>query len=272
MADDKGPNTSTAVLVALIGTAGVLGGALIGNWDKIFPRPTPPLETRAAGPAPTQPTAPDASSTKAAAAAAPGPAGPGPESSGAPKAPPIAPTAPATPVAAAPPAAPAPKPSSSGTSHVAPPAGEDCIAFDPATAKVEYSGGRWGLSTDGGFLESFESEALAQRSVSAVRTYDLHLVCFVGRGRPTLEYYLNADGELPSGAYPGESCMPMNPDGMQSRQIGDHWGVLDPARKGYLWSPNQAEAQRAVEMIRKYRPTMRCLFGGSPDAGQYLRR
>jgi len=37
---DKG-NPTTPILVAVLGLIGVLGGALIANWDKVFPRTAP---------------------------------------------------------------------------------------------------------------------------------------------------------------------------------------------------------------------------------------
>jgi len=54
---DKG-NPTIQILVAVLGLVGVLGGALIANWDKVFPRAEPqmapaPAKTDAPKPSPS---------------------------------------------------------------------------------------------------------------------------------------------------------------------------------------------------------------------------
>jgi len=39
---DKDPSYRTQIIIALIGLAGVLGSALLANWDKLFPPKPPP--------------------------------------------------------------------------------------------------------------------------------------------------------------------------------------------------------------------------------------
>jgi len=51
--DKSSSNSNTQTWLAVIGLVGALGGAVISNWDKIFPRPTAYL----AAPAPVVPVA-----------------------------------------------------------------------------------------------------------------------------------------------------------------------------------------------------------------------
>lgn len=62
--EKKGGSHRTEIIVALIGLAGVLGGALFANWDKLFPSqdgakpPVVPAPATTPVPAPSPPAAP----------------------------------------------------------------------------------------------------------------------------------------------------------------------------------------------------------------------
>jgi len=121
-------------------------------------------------------------------------------------------------------------------------------------------------------LDFGNNQTQAAMSQQVVRSYKLRFQCFVGRGKPAVEYYLDAGAKLPTGPMPGEDCLDLDPATVQARPTGDHWTIINKGSEYAFTAPNQELANKAIAIIQKYGATKSC-FVGRPNPGmRYLRQ
>jgi len=149
---------------------------------------------------------------------------------------------------------------------------EDCVAFNPTAATVTKIDDRWKIVDGGHRLFDFaNSETKATRSLEIIKHYRMNQSCFVGGPRSSFTYLL-VSGEAPSGAVSGEDCISFNPNNLQVTEIGGRWGIVEGNHWLFDFGGNRAEAEQALEAIRKYRFTKTCYVGRPGPSFTYLRR
>ena len=83
----------------------------------------------------------------------------------------------------------------------------------------------------------------------------MNRICYVGRPDPTnqqLMMYLTVNGASPAGAFAGEDAIPFNLAKVTAEQSGGSWIVTDTASIMLNFGISEANARRAVWIIKKY--------------------
>jgi hypothetical protein len=140
---------------------------------------------------------------------------------------------------------------------------EDCIPFNPATARAAQVQGRWKLVDGSMWLLDFADKAAEARQAEAiVKHYKLSRQCFVGRPGPSFTYWL-VDNRAAAGSMSGDDCVGFNPATVQASSAGGIWRVVDGSHALFSF-PNQAEAEKTVQIVKHYGFNQSC-FVGRPD-------
>ncbi len=148
---------------------------------------------------------------------------------------------------------------------------EDCVAFNPATAHAALVQGSWKLVDGNHWILDFgNKQAEAQRAEQIVKRYNLNKQCFVGRPNPSFTYWL-VGNQSPAGGMQGEDCVGFNPATTQASSAGGMWRMVDGNHAMFSF-PNQAEAQRAVQIVKHYGFTQSCFVGRPAPSMSYLRK
>ena len=149
---------------------------------------------------------------------------------------------------------------------------QDCVSFNPGTISVQQIDGRWKVVDGSHWLFDFDTnEAEARRTYEIIRHYGMNQSCFVGRPDPSFEYLL-ISGDAPSGSFPGEDCVSLNPATVTVQEIGGRWKVVDGTHWLFDFDTNKAEAEETLQIIQRYGFTQSC-FVGRPDASfSYMRK
>ena len=153
----------------------------------------------------------------------------------------------------------------------APPLDEDCVTINLATTRAEYVRTSWKLVDGNRWILDFKNkEDQAKQAERIVKFYNLNRYCFVRRQSPSFIYWLVGD-QSAAGSMPNEDCLKFNPDNVAVREIRGSWKVVE----GQNWMfdlPVQADAERAVQMIRHYRFDRTCFVGRPGATMSYLRK
>jgi hypothetical protein len=154
---------------------------------------------------------------------------------------------------------------------------EDVIAFDPARAEVRQIGGRWKVVDGDNWLLDFDDkEAQARQAFRVIRHYGLNQLCFVANPARVLSYYL-VSGRAPAGPMDGEDAIAFDPARLEVREFADtrppcgKWKVV----QGDTWLLDfhqEADARRAVEIIRRHGFEYLCFVGRPQPSMIYFRR
>ena len=114
-------------------------------------------------------------------------------------------------------------------------------------------------------LLNFEAnEAGANLAVNIIKFYAMDRMCFVGRPNAPMMYCLSS-GSSPSGGFPGEDCIGLNPANVTVQNISGRWTVVDGSSYLINFEGEQEEANTAVAIIKKYGFTRMC-FVARPNA------
>jgi len=153
---------------------------------------------------------------------------------------------------------------------------EDCLPFNPRTVQAKKVGGTWKVVDGNHWMLDFGSnQANAKKARDIIKHYRMTEICFVGRPSPThkqLMMYFTASGAAPAGPFPGEDVIPFNPTTLQAQQVGGRWKVTDGSSWLLDFGVSQANAEKAVWVIKKYGFQWQC-FVGRPNAPMmYFRR
>ena len=146
---------------------------------------------------------------------------------------------------------------------------EDCIGFNPANVQAKNIGGRWKVVDGDHWILDFNTkEAEAKKARDVIKFYGMTSICFVGRPSPTgkqLMMYFKVGNKAPSGAFPGEDAIAFNNANVEAKKVSGTWKVVD----GNMWmldfGASEANARKAVWIIKKYGFNFQC-FVGRPNA------
>jgi hypothetical protein len=148
--------------------------------------------------------------------------------------------------------------------------GENCIAFDPAQVTIRNVEGIWKVVVgDIWMLDFADNQTNAQKALDIIRHYKLSYRCFVGGPDSPMQYYLINSSKgivaapigpsLPGG---GEECVPFNPQNTIVRQIGGTWKVVDGDHWIVDLGVSHDNANKALQIIKKYNFDHLCSVGG----------
>ncbi len=149
---------------------------------------------------------------------------------------------------------------------------EDCIPMNYNNVTATFVGGSWKV-TDGSssLLDFGGNQANAQKARDIMKHYKMDKQCFVGRPHAPMTYY-TAAGSAPTGAYPGEDSISLNPANVKASFVGGAWKVVDGSSWLLDFGTKEAEAKNAADIIKFYGFTRMC-FVGRPNPGMtYFRK
>lgn len=148
---------------------------------------------------------------------------------------------------------------------------EDCVSFDPCTAEVKQIDGRWKIVDGSHWLFDFGSKVdEAKQALAIIKHYRMNQSCFVGRPDPSFQYML-VSGHAPQGSYPGEDCVSFNPNTAEVKQIDGRWKIVDGSHLLFDFGDKRDEAERALQIIKKYSFTLSCFVGRPDPSFTYLK-
>lgn len=180
--------------------------------------------------------------------------------------------------APAPPVRPAPRPEVTPrpAPRPAPPVSlsisEDCVGFNPRTAKVAKISGRWKIVDGSHWMFDFgNNRSEAVKALKVIKHYGMTKSCFVGRPGPSFKY-MRVKNRAPSRSFPGEDCISFNPNTIQVKRINGRWKIVDGSHWMFDFGNKGAEAKKAFAIIKKYRFTRSCFVGRPDPSFEYLRK
>ncbi len=146
---------------------------------------------------------------------------------------------------------------------------EDCLGFDPSKVQAKKIEGRWKVVDGDHWLLDFGAkEGAAKKARDVIKFYGLNRICFVGRPAPSgkqLMMYLKIGNAVPVGAFPGEDSIPFNPANVAAKKAGGRWKVAEGSMWMLDFGISEANARKAVWIIKKYGFRFQC-FVGRPNA------
>jgi len=149
---------------------------------------------------------------------------------------------------------------------------EDCVSFNPRTAKVARINGRYKIVDGQQWVFDFgDKKNEARRALSIVHHYGINQSCYVGRPNPSFEYLL-VSGSAPRGGIAKEDCISFNPEIVQVKKVNGSWKIVDGNHWMFDFGNKMNEARTAFGVIRQHGFSRSC-FVGRPNASlQYMRR
>jgi len=149
---------------------------------------------------------------------------------------------------------------------------EDCVSFNPATAKVISAQGRWKIADGSHQMFDFGNKRKeADQALSFIKRYRMDQSCFVGRPNPTFQYML-VSGNPPQGSIRGEDCISFHPDSIEVKNVNGRWKIVEGSHWIFDFKENEAEARNAFNIIQKHGFTSSCFVGRPDPSFQYLRK
>ena len=111
-------------------------------------------------------------------------------------------------------------------------------------------------------------QANAIKSRDIIKHYGLNQNCYVGRPNAPMQYF-KISGAYPSGSYPGQDAIAINPYNVQAKLVNGRWKVVDCNMWildfGTNTATNQANAATAAALIKNNNLRSQC-FVGRPNA------
>ncbi len=149
---------------------------------------------------------------------------------------------------------------------------EDCISFNPANVSVGKRNNRWKLLQGSMWmLDAGNKKSEMDRAKQIVQHYSMNKQCFVGRGNPSLSYWLRG-GNAPTGALPGEDCVGINPARLGIKPVNGKFTITSNGTHYAFFTPTRAEATKVIQTIRHYGFTKSCFVGRPGASMKYLRK
>lgn len=148
---------------------------------------------------------------------------------------------------------------------------EDCLPFNYQNLSVSPSGSRFVVTDGNSRMMIFDTQEKAQLAINLMKNYQMTAQCFAIRPNPGLRYF-KVNGSIPSGSFPGEDCIPLNPDNLTIRKNSNtSYSILSGNSIPYS-ARSEEEAKRIVEVVQHYKPRFTC-YVERPNPGMvYLRK
>ncbi len=149
---------------------------------------------------------------------------------------------------------------------------QDCLGLNPNNVSAQRIQNRWKVVDGNHWLLDFANDqAAAVRARNTIRHYGLNKICFIGRPDPSMSYWL-VNNQVPTGAFSGEDCISVNPNGMQVQQVSGRWKIV----QGNMWvldfEDKEHEARASLNVIQKYGFTRQCFVKRPNPPMSYWRR
>lgn len=152
-----------------------------------------------------------------------------------------------------------------------PQASVSAVQFDPGKVQLTAHNRRWALTHEGKTIKEFGlSERDARQALRLIRQYKLDEVCRIGSGG--MEYWLTAGKAPVAPLRAGLRTVSFEPAALRVDRLQGQWCVRDSRRVISAFGPSEADAQKALEVIRAHGfhqaglvgqvvPTMTVYFG-----------
>src|SRR5262245_29700503 len=109
---------------------------------------------------------------------------------------------------------------------------EDRLGLNPNNVAAVQIASRWKVVDGGHWILDFDQKrTAAERAVAVIKHYGLSFICFVGRpscpGEKPMMYWLNAQGNSPSGSMAGADAIHFDRANIAVIKIGQRWKIAD---------------------------------------------
>ncbi|MCS7166275.1 MAG: hypothetical protein NZ914_01435 [Gemmatales bacterium] len=132
--------------------------------------------------------------------------------------------------------------------------------FDPMQVQLRQENGRWLLVSGDVVLKNFaRQDTEAMFALQVIRFYRLNERWTLGEGDAAIEFWFSY-GQAPRGRLPGQRTIPLQPERLQVRQVGEDYWVTDGVYR-YFRFRRQPDAQQAVAIIQRFRFTQMGVIG-----------
>jgi Lysyl oxidase len=153
---------------------------------------------------------------------------------------------------------------------------EDRISLNPSNVEAVQIQSRWKVVEGNHWILDFgQKRRAAERAVTVIKHYGFSYLCFVGRpacsGQKPMTYWLNSQGQPPSGSTPNEDAIGFSPDDVIVRKIGQRWKIADGNNWLLDFGPAEGNAKLALYFIKKYGFTKICFVGRPNPPMVYFR-
>ncbi len=149
---------------------------------------------------------------------------------------------------------------------------EDCVGFNPRTARVAKKSGHWKIVDGNHWMFDFgNNKAEAVKALKIIKHYGMTKSCFVGRPNASFQY-MRVNNKAPSGAVSGEDCISFNPNTIAVKKVNGRWKIVDGNHYMFDFGNKGAEAKQAFAIIKKYGFTKSCFVGRPDPSFEYLRK
>jgi Astacin (Peptidase family M12A) len=150
---------------------------------------------------------------------------------------------------------------------------EDCLAMNPNSLEVKRVNNRWKVvSGSVWWYDTDQSKAEADMILKIIKQYQTNKLCFVGRPGAPLQY-ITKNNQSPVGAVVGEDCISFNPIKLEVKKVGANWTIVENNNHlMFAFGNKEAEARKALCVIKKYGFTKSCYVGRPGPSMIYLRK
>ena len=163
---------------------------------------------------------------------------------------------------------------------------EDALPLDWAAARIQpVLPNFYAIGDSLGMRFKFTSRQQAEQALSVIKTYKIDRQCYVGRPYPRMQY-LTVSGQAPVGPQQGENSITFDPAKLAVRYVEEDppyipgetkypkgWMIVDEhGTKVEDCGDSEVLARRALEMIKRYGFTHRCVIGGEGEFGMVYYR
>ncbi len=156
---------------------------------------------------------------------------------------------------------------------------EDCVGLDYQTAQLKRVGGRWKIvegPSGNHFAFDFDDNYLeAYKSLQIIKRYKIKNSCFVGRPGPSFKYLLSEGQVSPFGnLVNGEDCISFNNQTVEVKWFttSQSWKMIDGNMSMVDFGTKQAEAFKALRVVKKYKFNQQCFVGRPGPSFTYWKR
>ena len=141
---------------------------------------------------------------------------------------------------------------------------DECVDFESGSITIAAADGGYLLSASGVELLRYRDRGGAERALAVMRHYGMDRMCSIGGQPPRMMHFLAA-GAAPSGAMPGEDCLPFDRRYLEAAYLQGAWRILDARHWMLEFGDSRGQAEQALETIRGHGFDRMC-FVGRPNA------
>ncbi|MCK5855478.1 MAG: hypothetical protein KAG56_09680, partial [Sulfurovaceae bacterium] len=148
---------------------------------------------------------------------------------------------------------------------------EDCISHNLSKVKVIRDGSNWTITDDSSLMFSFQDKDEADRALEIIKHYKMDKTCYVGRPQPSLTYLL-VDNKSPKNGIADEDCVGFNLNNIEVKEINNRYKIVDGSHYIFDFEDKKDEADKSLEIIKKYGFNQSCYVGLPDPDFSYLRK